>query len=96
MILFNMDTLVQIGIPLFSCSSIWLLSRTEAWSRWGFILGLMGQPFWFYLVWQTGSWGIGITSSWYQYSLMQGFYNYWIIPYRVKHEAIKNSSGKDQ
>jgi carbohydrate-binding DOMON domain-containing protein len=38
----------QIAIMIFGASAIWFVSRTEKWKRWGYILGLCGQPFWIY------------------------------------------------
>jgi nicotinamide riboside transporter PnuC len=68
----------QIGIIIFGCSAIWLVSRKEEWKRWGYILGLLGQPFWFYSAWENKQYGIMILTAFYTYSWSQGIYNYWI------------------
>jgi hypothetical protein len=70
--------LPQIGIVLFGCSAIWLVGRKENWQRWGYVLGLCSQPFWFWTSWAHGQWGIFFLSLWYTYAWGQGFYNYWI------------------
>jgi nicotinamide riboside transporter PnuC len=70
--------LIQIAILIFGASSIWLVSRKEQWKRWGYILGLCGQPFWFYLTITTNQWGMFILTLFYTYSWIQGIYNYWI------------------
>ena len=70
--------LSQIGIMLFGCSAVWLVGRKEHWRRWGYIAGLLGQPFWFYTTIQAEQWGIVILCFWYTYAWAQGAYNFWI------------------
>lgn len=68
----------QIGILIFGCSAVWFVGRREKWKRWGYILGLCSQPFWFYTTITHGQYGIALLSLWYTYSWGQGVYNYWI------------------
>jgi len=70
----------QWGIIVLSCTSIWLVGRREHWRRWGFVVGLMGQPFWFWSSWQHEQWGIFAVSVWYTYAWLQGIWNFWIKP----------------
>jgi hypothetical protein len=70
--------IVQVFIILFSCSAIWLVGRKEHWRRWGYILGLLGQPFWFYSAINASQWGIVALCCFYTYSWAQGVYNFWI------------------
>ena len=72
--------LSQLGILLFGCPAIWFVGRKEDWKRWGYILGMCSQPFWFYTSISKGQWGIAVLSLWYLYSWSQGVYNYWIKP----------------
>ena len=48
------------------------------WRKWACILGLLGQPFWFYATWKAGQYGIFALSFLYAYSWARGFYNNWI------------------
>ena len=68
----------QIMLFVFGASAIWFVSRKEDWKRWGYILGLCGQPFWFYSAYQTEQWGIAVLTLFYTYAWIQGIYNYWI------------------
>jgi hypothetical protein len=68
----------QIAIMIFGASAIWLVSRKEKWNRWGYILGMCGQPFWIYTTIQNEQWGILIMTLVYAYSWAQGIWNYWI------------------
>ena len=40
------DDTAQVAIVLFGGAAIWLLGRREDWRRWGFVLGMISQPFW--------------------------------------------------
>lgn len=73
-----MDVIAQVGIAVFGMTSIWFVGRRETWRRWGFILGCLGQPFWFYATWTHKQWGIFALAFFYTYSWLQGVYNYWI------------------
>lgn len=68
----------QICIAIFGAAAIYLVSRTDHWKRWGYILGLCAQPFWLYSSWKAQQWGIFFLSFWYAYSWANGIYNYWV------------------
>ena len=68
----------QIGIAIFGAAAIYLVSRKDHKKRWGYILGLMAQPFWLYSSWKAQQWGIFLLSFWYAYSWANGIYNYWV------------------
>ena len=68
----------QIGVMVFGASAIWFVGRKEEWRRWGYILGLLGQPFWYYTTITNEQWGIFLMTIFYTYSWCQGVYNFWI------------------
>jgi len=70
--------IAQIGIMIFGALAIWFVGRKEKWRRWGYILGLVGQPFWIYTCLVNEHWGILIMTLFYTYSWGQGIYNYWL------------------
>ncbi len=72
------EAFIQIGITLFSCTAIWLLAQKKPWARWGFIVGMVGQPFWFYSSWAHAQWGIFFCTAWFTFSYGQGIWNFWI------------------
>ncbi|MGI0106733.1 hypothetical protein [Salinimicrobium sp. WS361] len=87
--------ITQIAIMIFGASAIWFVSRKEEWKRWGYILGLLGQPFWIHESSTNEQWGIFIMTIFYTYSWSQGVINYWILPWikrstekRIKKEAL--------
>lgn len=80
----------QIFIALFGVTAVFLSqSATESQRRWASVLGLLGQPFWFYATYAAEQWGIFCLAFLYTYSWGRGFYNNWIIPWQEK-------AGQDQ
>jgi hypothetical protein len=70
--------LSQIGIMIFGASAIWFVGRKEHWRRWGYILGMCGQPFWIYTSIKNEQYGVLVMTLFYLYSWGTGVYNYWI------------------
>jgi nicotinamide riboside transporter PnuC len=68
----------QIMIFIFGAAGIWFVSRKESWKKWGFVFGLVAQPFWFYVTWKNQQWGMFCLTIFYTYSWLQGIYNYFI------------------
>ena len=71
-----METFCQIWIVLTGVPAIWLLSRLEPWSRWGFVIGVVAQPAWIYTTIVNEQWGRCILTMWYTYSWCNGIWNY--------------------
>jgi hypothetical protein len=69
--------MIQIGIIVFSCLSIFLLSRKDKWMPYGFIIGLVGQPLWLYSSIYSGQWGVFIVTLWFSWRYLVGITNYW-------------------
>jgi hypothetical protein len=73
-----MQLISQVAIMIFGASAIWLVGRKESWRRWGYICGLVSQPFWIYSFVSNQQWGMLVMTSFYSYSWAMGIYNYWI------------------
>lgn len=71
---------VQVAILILSGSSVWLIGRKENWSKWGYLIGLLSQPFWIYTSYVNEQLGIFILGIWYTYAWCQGIWNYIIEP----------------
>jgi len=63
----------QVGIFLFGVSAIFLVARKN---KWGFVLGLMAQPFWYITSIQNKQWGIVLVSVFYTSSWAYGIYEW--------------------
>jgi nicotinamide riboside transporter PnuC len=69
------DTISQIAIFVLGIGSIVLIARKN---KWGFVLGLLVQPFWFITSYINKQWGIfflnfAYTATWI-YGIYQWFY----------------------
>lgn len=64
----------QVAIPLLSGASVWAFAGR----RWraGFVLGLLGQPFWIYSTAKGGLWGMFAVSLWFTVNHVRGLINH--------------------
>ena len=69
-------TVCDIAILLLSGAAPWLVSQKAHWSRWGYVCGLAGQPFWCYTAITHHQWGILALSIWYAYAWGIGVRNH--------------------
>jgi len=67
-------TAPQILILIFSCLSIFLFGSKGRF-RYGFILGLAGQPFWIYETLKAEQWGMFLVSLWFTANHLRGIRN---------------------
>lgn len=71
----------QIAIALFGVTAVFLSQSNEFRARkWASVVGLIGQPFWFYATYSAEQWGIFILCFLYTFSWFRGFWNNWIKP----------------
>lgn len=71
--------ITQTLIAILGIASIWLVNDPRiSHQRWACVLGLIGQPFWFYASWQADQWGIFLLSIAYALAWMRGFWRHWI------------------
>ena len=74
-------TLDQIAIAIFGTIAAWLSqSRDNSARRWAPVMGMIGQPFWFYAAWLADQWGILAVSVLYTLAWMRGLWVHWIAP----------------
>jgi len=65
------DFLIQAGILIFGAGAIILVARKN---KWGFVLGLFSQPFWFITATTHRQWGVFLVSIIYTFSWIYGIY----------------------
>lgn len=74
-----MDMFVQISILVLSLGGMFLVNdHRPQWRKFGPVLGLMGEPFWFYTTYTHHQWGIFASAFVYTFAWGRGFYNSWI------------------
>lgn len=72
------DTVCQIMIFVLGSITIFLLAQKNRWQRWGYIVGLIQEGFWFIAVFRAKQWGIFALCFIYTLCFILGIYNYWI------------------
>jgi hypothetical protein len=69
----------QIAIAMFGVTAVFLSQSTSEKARkYASVLGLIGQPFWFYATYSSEQWGIFALCFFYTFSWGRGFWNNWI------------------
>jgi nicotinamide riboside transporter PnuC len=68
-----LDNVCQAVICTLSIAAIFLVSRKN---KWGFVLGLVSQPFWLITTYQHKQWGIFFLSLVYAFNWAYGIYNW--------------------
>ncbi len=63
----------QIGISILGITAIILVAKKN---KWGFVFGLMSQPFWFITSYLNKQWGILLLSVVYTFSWCLGIYEW--------------------
>lgn len=72
---------MQVLIVLFGVPAVFLSQSPSAHSRkWAPVLGLLGQPAWFYIAYATSSFGIAVLCGMYTISWYRGFHHQWVRP----------------
>lgn len=68
-----MELLSQIAIPILGTLSIILIARKN---KWGLVLGLAAQPFWFATAYINQQWGVFAVGFVYTASWIYGIYEW--------------------
>ena len=69
--------IVQTIIFICGALSIYLLSRKDRWQRWGYIVGLIGEPFWVHMTIHAEQWGVLVLCFIYTLAYINGVKNHW-------------------
>ncbi len=68
-----LDAVSQIGIAVFGIIAIILVARKN---KWGFVFGLISQPFWFITSFINKQWGVFFLSAVYAATWSYGIYEW--------------------
>lgn len=68
--------MIQIIIAISGGLAIWL-TQTKNFQRFAPIIGLIGQPFWFYSAFVTEQWGIFALTAFYTIAWFKGLKLHW-------------------
>ena len=79
------DNISQIAITILGAAAIILVAKKN---KWGFVLGLASQPFWFITSLINQQWGVFIVSIILTGSWMLGIYEWFFKKEKIK-ELVK-------
>ena len=73
-----MSSALQLVIGVLGLAAAWLLGLPpgHAWAKWGFVAGLVAQPFWFLATWRARQWGMFACALFYTGAWVQGIVNH--------------------
>lgn len=69
------DFISQIAIVFFGAGAIILVAKKN---KWGFVCGLLSQPFWFITAYVNEQWGVFLVSFIYTISWIFGIYEWFL------------------
>lgn len=69
------ETVCQVMIALLGLTSAWLLVQKN---RWGIVVGLLSEPFWFTTTIRNQQWGVFLLAVAYTLIFIHGFYREWL------------------
>ena len=71
--------ITQLMIALTGMLAIWITQQSnQALHKYASILGLLGQPFWFYATYSAEQWGMFALCFGYTYAWFIGFRRHWL------------------
>lgn len=79
--------IVQTMIAALTIPALYLVGRQDHWRRWGFLIGLLSQPFWLWATWHDQAWGMLIVTVFCTLTWALGVWNHWVVPVRQKGEG---------
>lgn len=75
------DVIAQIGVSVFGIAAVILVAQKN---KWGFVFGLLSQPFWFITSYLNHQWGIFLLSMVYTASWGYGVREWFRKPKATK------------
>lgn len=70
--------LTQFFLAVFGLSAIWMATgRSARLRRWAPVMGLCGQPFWFWFAWDARAWGLFLLCVAYTLVYARGAWVQW-------------------
>ncbi len=75
----RIDGALQVVIAVLSIAAAYLVASDGPMQRWGYVVGLLSQPFWFITTWRTRQYGILIVAIFYTGAWVQGIANRFIF-----------------
>ena len=72
-----LDATAQLGIFVFGVAAVWLVAQRGPIRRWGYVCGLVAEPFWLYSSIAARQWGVVAMCFIYAAGWIVGLRNHW-------------------
>lgn len=66
--------IAQTAIFVLSATAAIMVASTGKWHRWGFVVGMVSQPFWLYATWTAEQYGIFALAIYYTFAWALGIH----------------------
>ena len=87
----TLDIIAQIGIAVFGLTAIILVSKKN---KWGFVFGLLSQPFFILTSFINKQWGLFLLSIIYTFSWTYGIYEWFFKENKTKNNTSRSKVKK--
>ena len=78
-----LDTISQVAIFIFGVLGVFLVARKN---KWGFVFGLIVQPFWLFTAYLNSQWGVFMVSLFYAATWSYGIYEWFFKKDKIENE----------
>ncbi len=79
------DVISQIGVAITGITAVILVAKKN---KWGFVFGLLSQPFWFITSFINHQWGVFFLSLVYTFSWILGIYEWFFKKHKKQNPQI--------
>ena len=70
------DIASQYAIMVLGPLAVWMVGWKNKYRKWGYLVGILSQPFWFITLYNNKQWPVFVCAFLYTYSWANGFYNF--------------------
>ena len=73
-----LDIVAQYIIMILGPMAVWVVGWKNKYRRWGYLIGLAAQPFWFITLAYNHQWPVFAAALVYTFAWLIGTWNFWI------------------
>lgn len=75
-----LEAALQAWITITAIVALVLMAPANERSRWGHLVGILGQPAWLFSTWVHGQFGMFLASIAFTAVYLWGIWHFWILP----------------
>lgn len=74
----QLSNICQWVVMIMGAVTIWFLAQKKPWMRWGYVIGLLSEPFWMITTYYSKQYGIMVLTLIYGFCYALGIRNYFL------------------